>query len=287
MILVTGATGTVGSGVVKQLTDQRVPVRAFVRNEEKARALLGESVELAQGDFSDADSLRRALDAVDAVFLACTPEPRQAELEQNVIDAVAATEGARVVYLSARPAEVGSSCAFWDSNGKSERSLRESGLPATVLRPTWFMSQVLPLADQVRSMRKFFVPAEGARIAMIDPGDVASVAIVALTRDGHEGETYELTGPEAITYGDVATELSEVTGRTVEFVPVSDDASRDGLVSAGLPQWVADHLVRAFGRLRQGVAEETTNTVRTLTGRDPRTLGEFVRDHADVFTNTG
>lgn len=286
MILVTGATGTVGSRVVKQLTDQRVPVRAFVRNEEKARALLGESVELAQGNFSDADSLRRALDAVDAVFLACTSEPRQAELEQNVIDAVAATEGAQVVYLSARPAEVGSSCAFWDSNGKGERSLRESGLPATVLRSTWYMSQVLALADQVRSMGKIFVPAEGARIAMIDPGDVASVAIVALTRDGHEGETYELSGPEAITYGDVATELSEVTGRTVEFVPVSDDAAREGLVSAGLSQWFADNVVRAFGRLRQGVAEATTDTVRTLTGRDPRTLGEFVRDHVDVFANT-
>lgn len=75
--------------------------------------------------------------------------------------------------------------------------------------------------------------------------------------------------------------------RTVEFVPVSDDAAREGLVSAGLPQWVAGNLVRAFGRLRQGVAKETTDTVRILTGRDPRKLGEFIRDHADFFTNTG
>ena len=118
---------------------------------------------------------------------------------------------------------------------------------------------------------------------MIDPGDVAAVAAVALTADGHEGQTYLLTGPETITYERVAEVLSAVAGRSIGFVAVSDEAARQGLIGAGMPEFVAEQLVTLFGLLRRGTHERTTGAVRVLTGREPRTFARFAHDHAGLF----
>ena len=118
---------------------------------------------------------------------------------------------------------------------------------------------------------------------MIDSRDVAAVAVVALTTDGHEGQTYVLTGPEAITYERIAEELSAAAGRRVEFVAVPDEAARQALVGVGLPEFVAEQLITLFGILRQGAHERTTDTVRAMTGREPRTFAGFAHDHAGLF----
>ena len=122
---------------------------------------------------------------------------------------------------------------------------------------------------------------------MIDPRDVAAVAAVTMSTDGHEGQTHVLTGPEAITYEQVAEELSAMTGRRVKFVAVPDEAARQALVGAGMPRFVAEQLVSLFGGLRQGAHERTTDTARALTGREPRTFARFVQDHAGLFRHAG
>jgi uncharacterized protein YbjT (DUF2867 family) len=122
---------------------------------------------------------------------------------------------------------------------------------------------------------------------MIDPGDVAEAAAVALSTDGHEGQTRVLTGPEAITFERVAEKLSAATGRSIRFVAVPDDAALQGLVEAGIPGVVAGQIVAVFGVLRQGVQERTTDAVRALTGREPRTFAQFARVHASLFTRNG
>ena len=122
---------------------------------------------------------------------------------------------------------------------------------------------------------------------MIDPRDVAAVAAVALSTDGHEGQTYVLTGPEAISYERVAEELSAATGRRIRFVAVPDEAARQALVGAGMPRFVAEQIVSLFGVLRQGAHERTTDTARALTGREPRTFARFAHDHAGLFRNAG
>src|SRR5918998_1074413 len=192
-VLVTGATGNVGSRVVGKLRDLGVPVRAFARDAGQAAAVLGDGVEVAVGDFADAASVRRALDGVEGVFLACANVPSQVEHETTVIDAAAGAGVRRVVKLSAFGAEVGSPVAFWDWHGRVEDHLRASGVPAVVLRPTFFMTNLLGAAEQVRHEGALFAPAGGARVAMIDPADVAAVAAVALTEDGHDGRAYTST----------------------------------------------------------------------------------------------
>jgi uncharacterized protein YbjT (DUF2867 family) len=282
-VLVTGATGNVGSGVVRELQDRGVGVRAFVRDAGKAAGMLGAGVELASGDFSDAASVRRAIEGVEGVFLACANDPRQVEYETGVIDAARDAGVRRIVKLSALGAEVRSSVAFWDWHGRIEEHLRASGLPAVVLRPAFNMTNLLGSAEGVRHTGHLFAPADGARIAMIHPRDVVAVAAVALTEDGHEGETYTLTGPEAITFERVAEELSAVVGRGVRFVPVPDEAARQALVESGIPNFVAGQIVTVFGFLRRGAQDRATGAVRELTGREPRGLSRFARDHAELF----
>lgn len=274
-ILVTGATGNVGSRVVRGLRERGVFVRAFVRHPEKAATILGDGVELASGDFSDAASVRHTLEDVDAVFLACSNDPRQVEYETGVVDAAKAAGVGRIVKLSP--------LAFWDWHGRVEDHLRTSGVPAVVLQPSFYMTNLLALAEGVRQIGALFAPAAGARISMIDPQDVAAAASAVLTEDGHAGKTYVLTGPEEITYERVAEDLSAATGRRIGFVPVPDDAARQAMIEAGMPGFVADQFITLFGLLRRGAYARTTDAVRDLTGRGPRTIARFARDHAGLF----
>ena len=122
---------------------------------------------------------------------------------------------------------------------------------------------------------------------MIDPRDVAAVAAVALTKEGHDGQSYTLTGPEAISFERVAEELSAVAGRRVEFVAVPEEAARQALVGSGIPEFVADQIVAIFGFLRRGDQERTTGIVRALSGREPRSFARFARDHAGFFRHAG
>lgn len=281
--LVIGATGTVGSHVVDALLGRGLPVRAFVRDRARAATVLDGRAEPVDGDVTDPVSIRAALDGVESVFL-CTPNhPQQVEHETNVIDAVARAGIRRLVKIGACGAQIGSPLAFWDAHGRIEAHLRQSGVPAVVLRPTSYTSNLLSAADAVARTGTLFVPAGGAKVALVDPRDVAAAAAVVLTEGGHEGRTYTLTGPEAVTHHQVAQELSAVTGRQVEYVDVPDEAARAEMVRAGVPGWTADQLVILWGELRRGVMATTTDVVRVLTGREPRTTLRFLRDHAAAF----
>lgn len=283
MILVTGATGNIGSEIVRELRDRGAPVRAFVRDPDKARRRLGEELDVASGDFADPASIRRALDGVKQVLLSVPNGPRQVEHEVNVINAAASAGVGRIVKLSTVGAEIGSPAAFWDWHGRSEQHLRVSAVPAVILRSNFYMSNLLASAEQIRRDARLYAPADQSRIAMIDPRDVGAVAAGVLTGRGHEGQTYVLTGPEAITFGDIASQLSATTGRRVEFVDVPDEAARAGMVAAGMPDWFAESLVTVFVMLRQGAAEQKTDTVERLTGRQPRSFAEFAGDHIRLF----
>ena len=287
MILVTGATGTVGSQVVRAVSERGGRVRAFVRDPDKARETLGDGVELAIGDFADPPSLRAALDGVEQMFLSCVDDPRRVQWETDAIDAAAAAGVRRIVKLSSVTADPGAPVAFWDWHGRVEQHLRASAIAWVILRSNFYMSNLLAAAEQVAREGRIYAPADGARIAMIDPRDVGAAAAAVLHAEGHDGRTHALTGPEAITYGHVADELSEATGRPVEFVDVPDEGARQGMIEAGLPDFVAEQLVKLFGQLRQGAAEQVTDGVQSLTGRPPRRFAEFARDHARLFDPAG
>ena len=271
-VLVTGATGNVGSHVVRELQARGAPVRAFVRDPGKLSG-----VELAVGDFSDPASIRRALTGVDRVFLSSADGPGKVAHETAVIDAAAAAGVELIVKASTMHARVGSPLKPFDWNARSERHLKASGVPAVVLASCFYMTNLLAAAEPVRRQGVLPAPAGDGAVAMIDPRDVAAVAAVALTGDGHAGRTYPLTGPEALTYARIA----EILG--AQYVDVPPQAARRELESAGLPDWLVDHLHGVFTLIRSGGLAETTDVVRALSGREPRDLAAFARDHAALF----
>jgi len=282
-VLVTGATGTVGAHVVRALQRRATPVRAFVRDPEKAARLLGPEVETVVGEFGDHAAVRAAVDGVARVFLACANHPQQGPWETAVVDAAVAAGVRHVVKLSAFGAYIGSPVAFLDANGRVEHHLRQSGVPWTFLRPTFLMSNLLRGAGGVRSEDAFLVPGAGAKIALVDPRDVAEVAAVVLTGAGHEGRHYDVTGPEAVTFDDVAEHLSAVLGRPIASVDLSDDEATTRFTAAGAPPWYVGNVVRLFDVLRRGAQAEVRGTVEALCGHEPGSVGRYLRDHAGSF----
>lgn len=287
-VLVTGATGTVGSHLVHRLRERGVLVRAFVRDPDKAAAMFapGTDLDVAVGDLGDPASLRAAMDGADQMYLACGNHPQQVPWENAAIDAAAEAGVRRIVKLSVRGAEIGSPVAFSDAHGHIVEHLRARGIAHVLLEPGFSMANLLGAADGVRQAGAIFLPGAGARIAMIDPRDVAEVAATVLTSEGHDGRRYELTGPEAITFDDVARELTAVLGRPIGFVAVPDDAALAQLVGAGAPEWYATNVVTVFRLLREGVQAEAGDVVHVLTGREPRSVADFLRDRAAVFGAT-
>jgi uncharacterized protein YbjT (DUF2867 family) len=282
-VLVTGATGNVGAHVVRALLERGVAVRAFVRDRDRAAHMLGEDVELAVGDFADPATLERALRGTQRLFLACANTPAQVEYECAAIDAAAAAGIERVVKLSGPAPAIDSPLVFDHWHGQIEARLRQAGVEWVLLRPSAYMTNLLQHADTIRNMRTLFAPAGVAEISYIDPRDVGEAAAAALTGNGDVGRAYILTGPEALTFGQIAQDLSLALGRHIEYVNVPDDVAREGMCSAGLDPFVADAIVALFRAQRAGMMRSTTAAVRSLTGCSPRRFSLFAHDHAALF----
>lgn len=266
-ILVTGATGNVGSALVEALPAHDVHTRTLPRH---PRPL-------------DRATLARSVDGVAAVFLACGNVPEQVDVECAVIDASAQAGVRRIVKLSARGAHSDAPVAYWRWHAQIEQHLHACGVPPVVLQPGFYMSNLFGAAEHVRTAGMLFAPAGDARIAMTHPGDVAAAAAVALTADGHEGMTYVLTGPDAPTYAQVAADLSAANGRPVGYADVPPEAFRSGLLKAGLPPFAVDQLVEVFAALRRGEQAEPTDTVQRLTGWPPRSFATWAATYAEAF----
>jgi uncharacterized protein YbjT (DUF2867 family) len=277
VILVIGGTGTVGSRLVEQLLRKGEQLRVFCRDVEKARAMFGERVEIAQGDLDDPASVRAALEGADRVFLltASVPEPgRQLQQERTVIAAATEAGVGRVVKQSVLGADERSPMRFARWHREAEQELASSGLRYTILRPAAFMQGLFEFASE----GAISTSAEDGRVAMVDAGDIAAVAAVALTEDGHEGRIYTLTGPEAVSYDEAAVTLSQVTGREIRHVRVPAQDVIEGMTSAGLPQWLAQDLAAQFGVFAAGQGAQVSTDIATVTGRRPRSLDAVARE---------
>ena len=284
MILITGATGTTGREVVRELRRLGAKgVRALVRDPARADFIRAAGFETKAGDFGRPETLDAALEGVERALLLTPPTPDTVSQHHDFIVAAAGAGVRYVVKLSAFAADADAPEGFGRWHGQSENLLKTSGLKWTILRPNFFMQNLLGQARQIAATGGIFQPVGDARASFIDVRDIAAVAARALTEDGHEGQTYTLTGPEALSYHDVAAKLSEAAGRGIEYVPVSPEQFRAGALGAGLPEWLVSALERLNELFASGEAAEVTDAVRRVGRKEPYTFDRFARDHADAF----
>lgn len=278
MILVTGGTGTVGSRLVELLLERSERVRVFSRDAEQARGRFDGRAEVAQGDFGDLDSIKTALTGVDRVFLLTASAQR--EHEHNVIEAARAAGVRRLVKLSVLGADERAPMRYARVHRTAEKEVEASGLGYTILRPAAFMQGFLESATG----GSIYTCAEDGRVAMVDVSDIAAVAAAALTEDGHEGKTYTLTGPEALSYDEMAATLSEATGRQITHIRVPPEALIQGMTGAGVPDWLAEDLAAQFAVFAAGQGGEVSGDVAAVIGRRARSLDAFAREEFAVIS---
>lgn len=285
MIVVVGATGTVGKAVVRELLQASEAFAALVRDPSRAREVLGPRVELREGDLARPETLRTAFAGADRVFLVAPLIPELADLEANAVDAAAASGIRRVVKLStAGVARAGHALPRqYPLHRRAEQHLESSGLAWTNLRPAPFMQNTLAFAASVAADNVIRGAWGEGRMAYVDVRDVAAVAAHVLLTDGHDEAGYELTGPQALTVADVAEALSRATGRPVRYEDVAADAARSALRGHGPPDWFADAMVEVMAHVRAGGGGRVTDAVQQNLGRPARTYEAFAHEHAAAF----
>ncbi len=279
MILVTGATGRVGSHAVKLLGEANVPTRAFVR--DPARLAGGApSVDVVKGDLNDAASVRGALQGVDAVLLVTDANAKQ---ELDVVAEAKALGVKKIVKISSMGAEPSSKLTRARGHAEVEAALKGSGMAWTNLRPGMFAQNFLQFAPSIRQQGKFFASVRQGRAAMIDTRDVAEVAVKALIEAAHEGKTYLLTGPTAISYDEAAMILSGALHKPVAYVDVPVEKTKKAMLERGIPAWLVDELALIQENVAKTMEPVITNDVHKVLGRHARPFEDFARDYAAAF----
>lgn len=280
MILITGASGNVGSEVLKQAAAAGLKIRATFQSPVKAsKAPTG--VEAVIMDYAKPETIRPALKDVEKVFLVGPPARNLPALEGNFVKEVRAAGRTHVVKLSALG---GRASLFPSGHRDSEENIEASGLPYTFLRPNGFMQNFVNYSgDTIRTQNAFYgCQGEGA-VSLIDLRDVATAAVKVLAATGHEGKSYALTGPEALNNRQVAEKLSRVAGRKISYVDLPPADLKKGMLSAGVPEWFADALLDLQRLYREGGASLVTNDFERLSGRKPISFDQFARDYATAF----
>jgi uncharacterized protein YbjT (DUF2867 family) len=283
MILVTGATGTNGTGVLKRMAGRGLAIRAMVRSKPAPAAGALPGVEYVTADFDDAASIRLALTGVSRAFLTTNSTERVEAQQLGFVEQARAAGVRHIVYLSQLHAARQSPVRFLRYHAVVEDAIGASGMAFTHLRPNLFMQGLLGFRSSIASKGAFFAPAGHAAVSIVDVRDIAEVAAAALTESGHEGKTYDITGPEAITHAEMASQLTSVLGRTVSFFDVPENIMREELLRFGIPEWQADGLIEDYAHYRRGEAADISTAVQDVTGRPPRAFQEFAADYREAF----
>lgn len=280
MILVTGASGTVGSEVLRRLP-AGAEVRAMSRDPARVTAA-GHAVESVRGDHRDPRSLAAALRGVGRAFLVTNAVDGDDDV--RFLRAAGEAGVRQVVKLSAAAVlDHGAQDLVTRWQRSCEEALRSSGLGWTLLRPRAFMSNALGWAGSVRAEQVVRALHGTAVTSCVDPGDVAEVAVRALTEEGHEGNSYTLTGPQAISAAEQTRVLGDLLGRSLRFEELGRDQARTALRRRH-PAPVAEALLESADRARDGAKARVEDTVRAVTGRDARTFRDWAHDHLAAFT---
>jgi uncharacterized protein YbjT (DUF2867 family) len=284
MYFVSGATGKTGAEVVRRLIADGRRVRALSRSAERAAPLVAAGVDVVVGEGSDPSLLARALAGVEKAVIIYPNGPQQAALEQALVEAAMAAGVKHLVKLSSMEALAHMQNPVHRTHYESENRIRASGLEWTMIRPNFFMQNLLGNAAALRSTGKLVLPLGSGSAAVTDTRDVAEVIAFVLTQPGHAGRVYEITGPEVLNFSQVAQCFATVLERPIEYVDQDPEAYRAHLAQFLKSSWHVDAVCAIFREIREGYVTHTSADFERLIGRPPTALAQFVRDYRAVFS---
>ncbi|MBM3515236.1 MAG: SDR family oxidoreductase [Alphaproteobacteria bacterium] len=282
MILLTGITGkTCGPAV--RLMAGKVKMRAIVRTPDKAAAFKDLGVEIVAGDAGDPAVVASAAKGCDKAVIIMANTEKQAEIEKQFIDTVKAAGVKHVVKMSSTEAEPGVKSSIPLNHLAVEDYLKASGLAWTLLKPNFFVQNFVSMARGIKANGSFAIPCGTGTTAMIDARDIGAALAAVLMGTGHEGQAYELTGPEIMTFTQVAEKFSSVLGKPIRYVDLPMAEYKKIMSQFLTNPWHLNAVCELFSEIAEGGLNRTTDTFKKLTGRAPGTLAQFLQENAALF----
>ncbi|GAA4160801.1 SDR family oxidoreductase [Chryseobacterium ginsenosidimutans] len=283
-LLITGATGSVGTQLVKKLVNMNVSFRALVRNNDQGDLMANlPQAEIVVGDLSDSDSLVQALHGIEKAFLLTNSSEYSEELQLNFVNAAHKAGVKHIVKLSQLAADQASPVRFLRYHAIVEDRIKELGMNYTFLRPNLFMQGLIAFGHSIKYEGKFYGSLGNATVSAVDIRDIAGVAARILTENGHENKIYNITGKESITHFQMAETLSRVLDTEITYVDLNSEQMEGALTVAGFPEWQIGGLIEDYAHYARDEASEIFNTVHDVTGKPAIDFEQFVYDHLKFF----
>jgi uncharacterized protein YbjT (DUF2867 family) len=287
-ILVTGASGNIGSEVVKQLlaVTPAVSIKAAVHSRQNVKNVKdGDRVKVIPIDYNELDTLREALRDVDKLFLLTPDVPNAPDLASNAVSEAKKVGIRHIVKQSVMGADLEADVGTMRLHRQVEEIIEQSGIPFTFLRPNEFMQNFINFhSPSIKGTNAFYIPLEDAKVSLVDVRDIAAIAVESLIdEDKHKNKTYLITGPEALSYHQVAEVLSNATGRKISYVNISEEEAKAAMKEIGMSDWLINTVSELSDYFRKGKASEVSPAVEEVTGRKPISFSQFANDYADAF----
>ena len=283
MILITGATGKTGSATAKSLGEKGETFRALIRNEEKKEGLESLGGEVVIGSIENTDVVNQSMQGVKTVLVLLPNSESQLALEKQLVDSAKQAGVERIVKMSSIEATPDATSPIPKLHLESEEYIKQSGLAWTMIKPNFYMQNLLASAGTIKDQGKIFLPMGEGKTGMIDTTDVGKVIAKVLSEDGHESMNHEITGPEILSFYEVAEIFSKALGKQVDYVDVPMDAYKETLGQFLTNQWHLDAVIDLFKGIAEGGIEDKTDTFNELMGETPKSLSQFLAENSFIF----
>ena len=283
MILITGATGKTGSATAKSLGEKGETFRALIRNEEKKEGLESLGGDVVIGSIENTEVVNQSMQGVKTVLVLLPNSESQLALEKQLVDSAKQAGVERIVKMSSIEATPDATSPIPKLHLESEEYIKQSGLAWTMIKPNFYMQNLLASAGTIKEQGKIFLPMGDGKTGMIDTTDVGKVLAKVLSEDGHESMNHEITGPEILSFYEVAEIFSQVLGKQVDYVDVPMDAYKETLGQFLTNQWHLDAVIDLFKGIAEGGIEDKTDTFNELMGETPKSLSQFLAENSFIF----
>lgn len=282
-ILVIGGTGTVGSAVVAELKQNNADYVVLTRNKEKAEELIANDTPTVVGTLGDETAIEDVFENVNTIFLVTSPAENMLDIHKEAINMAVKKGIKKIVRLSAEPVNYNKGLFMYEQHAEADKYLQQSGLEYVILRPHYFMQNLMMHIESVKSQNMFAQYSGDAKIPMIDVRDIAKAAFQTLIKDDFNGQALVLSGPSSISYSDIANSLSSALGRTIEYTDLPYEVQKENFKSYGLPNWQLNSVMKLFKTWEDKNYLKPSRDIELITNSKPISIDEFLKDHTILF----